>query len=133
MPEFNGPRVKKVPISVRNIMQAYLNMVDWRHIQTGGPQGDIKDWSTSPNFIQWQEHQTAKARPSPEAGELIRNLIYEPPSPILMEGLQEVKGFLKENPDIVTTGNPRGRTMGGGTVPTGTHRRPQGFKRYGTN
>jgi hypothetical protein len=46
------PRVKRVPVSVRNIIQAYLNMVDWRHIQTGGPQGDIKDWSTSPNFIQ---------------------------------------------------------------------------------
>jgi hypothetical protein len=43
----------RVPISARNIIQAYLNMVDWRHIQTGGPQGDIKDWSTSPHFIQW--------------------------------------------------------------------------------
>jgi hypothetical protein len=47
------PGVKRVPVSVRNIIQAYLNMVDWRHIQTGGPQGDIKDWSTSPNFVQW--------------------------------------------------------------------------------
>jgi hypothetical protein len=94
------PRVKRVPISARNIIQAYLNMVDWRHIQTGGPQGDIKDWSTSPHFIQWQEHQTAKAPPSPEAGELIRNLIYEPPSPILMEGLEEVKGLLKERTPI---------------------------------
>jgi hypothetical protein len=46
------PRVKRVSISARNIIQAYLNMVDWRHIQTGGAQGDIKDWSTSPNFIQ---------------------------------------------------------------------------------
>ncbi len=26
-----------------------------------------------------------------------------------------------ENSDIVATGNPRGRTTGGGTVPTGTH------------
>jgi hypothetical protein len=47
------PRVKRVPISATNIIQAYLNMVDWRHIQMGSPQGDIKDWSTSPNFIQW--------------------------------------------------------------------------------
>jgi hypothetical protein len=52
-----------------------------------------KDWSTSPNFIQWQEHQTTKVIPSPETRELIRNLI----------------------------GNSRGRTMGGGTVPTGTY------------
>jgi hypothetical protein len=74
--------------------------VDWRHIQTGGPQGDTKDWSTSPNFIQWQEHQTVKATPSPEAGESIRSLIYEPPSPILVEGLEEVKGVLKERTPI---------------------------------
>jgi hypothetical protein len=53
--------------------------LDWRHIQPGGLQGDTKDWSTSPNFNQWQEHQTAKAIPSPEARELIRSLIYEPP------------------------------------------------------
>jgi hypothetical protein len=68
--------------------------------ELGGGQGDIKDWSTSPNFIQWQGHQTAKAPPSLEAGELIRNLIYEPPSPKLMEGLEEVKGLLKERTPI---------------------------------
>ena len=90
------PRVKRVPTSARNIIQDYLNMVDWRHIQMGGPQGDTKDWSTSPSFIQWQEQQTTKAIPPPEAGELIRSLIYEPTSPILVEGLEEVKGLLKE-------------------------------------
>ncbi len=31
-------------MSVRNTIQAYLNLVDWRHIQEGGPQGDAKDW-----------------------------------------------------------------------------------------
>ena len=90
------PRVKGVPASARNIIQAYLDMVDWRHIQMGGPQGDTKDWSTSPSFIQWQGQQTAKDIPPPEARELIRSLIYEPPSPILLEGLQEVKGLLEE-------------------------------------
>ncbi len=33
------PRVKWVPVSARNIIQTYLNVVDWRHIQTGGPSG----------------------------------------------------------------------------------------------
>ena len=90
------PRVKRVPTSARNIIQDYLNMVDWRHIQMGGPQEDTKDWSTSPSFIKWQEQQTTKAIPPPEAGALIRRLIYEPTSPILVEGLEEVKGLLKE-------------------------------------
>ncbi len=94
------PRVKWVPVSARNIIQVYLNMVDWRHIQTGGLQGDTKDWSTSPNFIQWQEHQSTKAIPSPEARELIRRLMYEPPSPILLEGLEQVKGLLKEGTPV---------------------------------
>jgi hypothetical protein len=48
----------------------------------------------SPNSIRLQEYQTVKVIPSPEARELIRNLIYEPPSPILLEGLEEVKGLL---------------------------------------
>ena len=90
------PRVKRVPTSARNIIQDYLNMVDWRHIQMVGPQEDTKDWSTSPSFIKWQEQQTTKTIPSPEVGTLIRSLIYEPTSPILVEGLEEVKGLLKE-------------------------------------
>ena len=117
------PRVKWVPVAARNIIQAYLNMVDWRHIQTGGLQGDTKDWSTSPNFIQWQEHQTAKAIPSPEARELIRSLIYEPPSPILLEGLEEVKRLLKEGTPVswIQKTLEEELIMGGGTVPTGTY------------
>ena len=37
-----------------------------------------------------------KTIPPPEVGALIRSLIYEPTSPILVEGLEEVKGLLKE-------------------------------------
>jgi hypothetical protein len=74
--------------------------VDWRHIQEGGPQGDAKDWATSLEFIQWQEQQAAKVIPSQEVGELIRRLIYEPSSPILLEGLEEVKGLLKEGTPV---------------------------------
>ena len=37
------PSVKRVPVSVRNTIQTYLNLVDWRHIQEGGPLGDAKD------------------------------------------------------------------------------------------
>ena len=88
------PSVKRVPVSARNTIQAYLNLVDWRHIQEGGPLGDAKGWATSPVFIQWQEQQTVRAIPSPEVGELIKGLIYEPSSPILMEGLEEVKKLL---------------------------------------
>ncbi len=90
------PKVKRVPASARSIIQDYLKMVDWRHIQTEDPQGGTKDWSTSPSFIQWQEQQTTKVIPSPEAGELIKSLIYEPPSQTLTEGLEEIKGLLKE-------------------------------------
>jgi hypothetical protein len=67
--------------------------VDWRHIQEGVPQGDVKDWSTSLEFTQWKEQQTVKDIPSQEVGELIRGLIYEPSIPILMERLEEVKDY----------------------------------------
>ena len=46
------PKVKRVPASARDIIQDYLNMVDWRHIQTECPQGGTEDWHTSPGFIQ---------------------------------------------------------------------------------
>ena len=49
------PHVKRVSVTVRNIIQAYLNLVDWKYIQEGDPQGDVKDWSTSSEFIQWKE------------------------------------------------------------------------------
>ena len=94
------PKVKRVPASARSIIQDYLNMVDWRHIQTEGPQGGTEDWSTSPSFIQWQEQQTTKVIPSPEVGKLVKSLIYEPPSQSLTEGLEEIKGLLKEGTPI---------------------------------
>jgi hypothetical protein len=87
------PSVLRVAVSVRNTIQSYLNLVDWRHIQEGVPQGDVKDWSTSLEFTQWKEQQTAKDIPSQEVGELIRGLIYEPSTPILMERLEEVKDY----------------------------------------
>ena len=90
------PSVKRVPVLVRNTIQAYLNLVDWRHIQEGDPQGDDKDWSTSPEFTQWQERQADKVIPSQEVGEFIRGLIYEPSSPILLEGLEEIKELLRD-------------------------------------
>ncbi len=71
------PSIQRVPVSVRNTIQVYLNLVDWRHIQEGGPQGDAKDWDTSLEFTQWQEQQVVKAIPSQEVGALIRGLIYE--------------------------------------------------------
>ena len=46
------PKVKRVPASARRIIQDYLSMVDWRHIQTESSSGGAKDWSTSPSFIQ---------------------------------------------------------------------------------
>ena len=36
------PHVKRIPTSVRKTIQAYLNMVDWRHIQEGAPRGMSK-------------------------------------------------------------------------------------------
>ena len=81
-------------------MQEYLNMVDWRHIHTGGPQGGTEDWYTSPGFTQWQERQTTKVIPEPEVGELVKSLIYEPPGQSLTEGLEEIKGLLKEGTPI---------------------------------
>ena len=90
------PNVKRMPAVARKTIQAYLNLVDWRHIQEGGPQGDVKDWSTSSEFTQWREQREANAIPSQEVGERICDLIHEPFSPILMEGLEEVKGLLKK-------------------------------------
>ena len=66
----------------------------------GGPLGDAKDWATSLEFTQWQEQQAGKAIPSQEVDELIRGLIYEPSSPILMEGLEEVKELLKDETPV---------------------------------
>ena len=94
------PKVKRVPASARGIIQDYLNMVDWRHIQTECPQGGTEDWYTSPSFIQWQEQQTTKDVPAPEVGESVRSLIYEPPDQSLTEGLEEIKGLLKEGTPI---------------------------------
>ncbi len=87
------PKVKRVPVSVRSIIQDYLNMVDWRHIQTEGPQGGTEDWSTCPSFIQW-------VIPSQESGELVKSLIYEPPRQSLTEDLKEIKGILTEGTPI---------------------------------
>jgi hypothetical protein len=94
------PKVKRVPASVRSIIQDYLNMVDWRHIQTECPRGGTEDWYISPSFIQWQEQQTTKVIPSSEVGELVKSLIYEPPTQSLTEGLEEIKGLLKEGTPI---------------------------------
>jgi hypothetical protein len=114
------PKVKGVPASARGIIQEYLNMVDWRHIQTECPQGGTEDWYISPGFIQWREQQTTKTGPAPEVGELVRSLIYEPPGQSLTEGLEELDQGTSErgNSNIVATENSRGRTMGGGTIPT---------------
>jgi hypothetical protein len=38
------------------------------------------------DFIRWKEQREAKAIPSQEVGELIRDLIHEPPSPINRTG-----------------------------------------------
>ena len=94
------PSVKRVPVSVRITIRAYLNLVDWRHIQEGGPLGDAKDWATTPEFSQCQELQAAKVIPSQEVGELIKGLIYEPSSPILLDGLEEVKKLLKNETPV---------------------------------
>jgi hypothetical protein len=118
------PKVRRVSTSARSIIQDYLNMVDWRHIQTECPQGVTEDWYTSPSFIQWQEQQTTRVIPAPEVGELVRSLIYQPPVQSLTEGVEEIKELLKEGTPTsswIRTGNPRGRTMGGGTIPTGTY------------
>jgi hypothetical protein len=64
--------------------------VDWRHIQEGGSRGDVKDWSTSSEFVQWKEQGETVSIPSHQVGEKIKDLIHEPPSPILVEGLEEV-------------------------------------------
>jgi ribonuclease HI len=94
------PKVKRVPASARGILQEYLNMVDWRHIQTECSQGTTKNWRTSPGFTQWQQQQSTKVTPAPEAGELVRSLIYEPPDQSLTEDLEEIKGLLKEGTPI---------------------------------
>ena len=94
------PKVKRVPASARGILQEYLNMVDWRHIQTECSQGTTKNWRTSPDFTQWQQQQSTKVTPAPEAGELVRSLIYEPPDQSLTEDLEEIKGLLKEGTPI---------------------------------
>jgi hypothetical protein len=87
------PRVKGMPESARKIIQSYLDM-------TGGPQGSTKDWSTSPRFAQWQGHQTTKVIPSLESRDLVKSLIYEPPGPMLVDGLEEVTGLLKEGTTV---------------------------------
>ncbi len=75
-------------------------MVDWRHILTVGPQEDTEDWYTSPDLTQWRERQTTEGIPGPEAGELVKSLIYEPSDQSLTEGLEEIKGLLKEGTPI---------------------------------
>ena len=94
------PKVKRVPASARVIIQEYLNMVDWRHIHTGGPQGGTEDWYTSPGFTQWRERRTTEVIPDPEVGEMVKSLIYEPSVQSLTEGLEEIKGLLKEGTPI---------------------------------
>ena len=54
--------VQRVSVSVRNTVQAYLNLVDWRHIQEGGPQGNAKDWTTSMLCCVWCCCRTATSR-----------------------------------------------------------------------
>ncbi len=66
------PKVKRMPASARSILQEYLNMVDWRHILTVGPQEGTEDWYTSQDFTQWRDRQTPEGIPDPEAGELVK-------------------------------------------------------------
>ena len=94
------PQVKGVPASARGVIQEYLDMVDWRHIHTGGPQGGTEDWFTSPGFTRWQERLTTKVIPEPEVGELVKSLIYETHDQSLTEGLEEIEGLLKEGTPI---------------------------------
>ncbi len=100
----------------------------------------VKYGSPPHAYIHIQTHQDntqkggAKAPPSPEAGELIRNLIYEPPSPILMEGLEEVKGLLKERTPISWLQETLEEELWEEEqFQQGHTPRPQDFKRYGTN
>ncbi len=85
---------------MRAIIQEYLNMVDWRHIHTGGLQGGTEDWYTSPGFTQWWERQTTEAIPEPQVGEMVKSLIYEPSVQSLTEGLEEIKELLKKGTPI---------------------------------
>ncbi len=86
-----GPSVKRVPVSERNIIQAYLNLVDWRHIQEGTLRGTSKTHlRTIQSYI---APRIGGSQGTPQRG----------------------------NSGIVVPENSRGRTVGGGTVPTRTH------------
>ncbi len=63
----------------------------------GGPSGRHQELVYLPKL-----HPVARASDSQShpVRELIRSLIYEPPSPILLEGLEEVKGLLKEGTPV---------------------------------
>jgi hypothetical protein len=128
------PKVRRVPASARSIIQDYLNMVDWRHIQTECPRGGTEDWYISPSFIQWQEQQTTKVIPSSEVGELVKSLIYEPPNQSLTEGLKEIKGLLKEGTQYRGYGKLSRKDYGRrNNSNRDIHLRPQDFNWYGTN
>ena len=99
------PNVKRVSVTVRNSLE----------------------------FIQCQEQQESKVIPSQEVGVLSRGLIYEPSNPILLEGLEEIKGLLKEGTPISCLQKTLEEELWEeeqfqrGNIPI-----PQVFKRYGT-
>jgi len=94
--------------------------------------GREKDYPSIP------KQREANAIPSQEVGERICDLIHEPSSPILLEGLEEVKGLLKK-------GTPTSwiRNLAEGFWQKNYGRRkssnketflyPQAFKQYGTS
>ena len=73
------------------------------------------------DFIRWKEQRETKAIiRSQEVGEIIRDLIHEPPSPINLTGRTGgSEGTPQQgNSDIMAPEDFRRRAVGGGTVPT---------------
>ena len=65
-----------------------------------GPREDTRDWSTSLELANWQEHHNDTPAPSREMGQRITDLIHEPAHQTVLEELEEIKELLDKRTPI---------------------------------
>ena len=85
---------------MRQILQAYLNLVDWEYLLEGGSRENTQEWATSSEIIKWQDRHRAGSQPSRELSQRITDIIHESSMVLVQEELEEIKELLDSRTPI---------------------------------
>ena len=94
------PITKRIPAPARQILQAYLNLVDWEYLLEGGSRESTQEWATSSEIIKWQDRHRAGSQPSRELSQRITDIIHESSMVLVQEELEEIKELLDSRTPI---------------------------------